>query len=103
MLGAVVSNPIVNFTVSVAIVVSIVTITLEVILPDNAPSLSNLHLFNRILTTRICGRAGLSSPFEPIVTPVSARILARCAGGVAHFAGFAIDPRYTSTPTLDGL
>ncbi|NJN60402.1 MAG: potassium channel protein [Coleofasciculaceae cyanobacterium RL_1_1] len=51
MLGEVVSNPIVNFTVSVAIVVSIVTITLEVILPDTSPSLSNLHLFNRILTT----------------------------------------------------
>jgi voltage-gated potassium channel len=51
VLGEVVGHPIVNFTVSVAIVVSIVTITLEIILPDNAPSLSSLHLFNRILTT----------------------------------------------------
>jgi len=49
-LGKIVGHPVVNLTLSVAIVVSIVTIVLELTLPDSSPSLSRLHLFNRVLT-----------------------------------------------------
>ncbi|MGD1901047.1 MAG: ion transporter [Geitlerinemataceae cyanobacterium] len=50
LLGRIVGHPLVNLTLSVAIVVSIATFVMELTLPDGSPSLVGLHLFNRVVT-----------------------------------------------------